>query len=112
MLGIVRTAAAGSLIADDDDNDEPTNWRDDRAFFEWSTWVRLGFGVASTPTDNIARSTLPPELHDQATTWDAALGADLTLLLPTRKVRMGPWIELSTKGVFAGAELSIAGSVA
>jgi hypothetical protein len=109
MLGIVQSAGAGSLIADDEDR-EPTNWRDDRAFFEWSTWARLGVGVASTPADTIARSTLPPELHDQATTWDAALGADLTLPIPTRKVRMGPWIELSTKGVFAGAELSIAGS--
>jgi hypothetical protein len=112
MLGIVRTAAAHPPPPDDYElaYDEPTNWRRDRAFFEWSTWIRLGFGVESTPSDTIARSTQPPATHDQTTMWDAALGADLTLPIPTRRARMGPWIEVSPKGVFAGAELSIAGS--
>jgi hypothetical protein len=108
MLGIVRTAAASPPpeLA----YDEPTDWRHDRAFFEWSTWGRLGFGAERKPVDNIARSTLPPETHEQTTLFDAALGADLTLPIPGRRIRMGPWVELSTKGVFAGAEVSIAGS--
>ena len=107
LLVLARTAAAHPPPPDE--YEEPTNWRRDRAFFEWSTWIRLGFGVESAPADNVARSTLPPETHEQQTMWDAALGVDLTLPLPTRKVRMGPWIELRPQGVFAGAELSIAG---
>jgi hypothetical protein len=112
LLGIARTAAANPPpeLA----YDEPTDWRRDRAFFEWSTWIRLGVGVQSTrhalhPSDTIARSTEPAATHDQTMLWDAALGADLTLPIPTRKVRMGPWIELRPRGVFAGAEVSIAG---
>jgi hypothetical protein len=89
--------------------EEPTDWHKDRAFFEWSTWIRLGFGVARTPVENVARSTQPPDLHDQHAAWDAALGVDVTLPIPTKRVRLGPWIELRPQGVFAGGELSIAG---
>ena len=92
--------------------EERIDWRDSRAFFEWSTWMRLGFGVERVPVDNVARTVTPPstsDTHDQRTLWDPALGADVTLPLPTGKVRMGPWIELRPKGVFAGGELSIAG---
>src|SRR5262245_26878721 len=38
--------------------DEPIEWRRDRAFFEWSTWIRLGLGVAREPGTTVARSTL------------------------------------------------------
>jgi hypothetical protein len=41
--------------------------------------------------------------------WDAALGVDLTLPIPTSKVRLGPWIELRPRGVFGGGEMTIAG---
>jgi hypothetical protein len=107
VLGLFRIAAAHPPpeLA----YDEPTNWHRDRAFFEWSSWIRLGFGAESTRVDNVARTTQPPALHEQTTVWDAGLGADLTLPIPTRRVRMGPWIELNRKGGFAGAELSIAG---
>lgn len=90
---------------------EDTDWRRDRAFAEWSTWIRLGWGVAAEPSDTIARSTtpMPTRTVDQHTAWDAALGADVTFPLPTAKVRMGPWVELRRKGVFAGGELNIAG---
>jgi hypothetical protein len=92
-----------------DDYEEPTSWRRDRAFFEWSTWLRLGFGVEREPSDTVARSTQPTASHDQTTLWEPALGIDVTLPVPTRAVRMGPWLELRPQGVFAGGELSIAG---
>lgn len=93
-----------------DEYHEPRDWRDDRAFFEWSSWARLGFGVERVPVDAIARTIEPPQqLHDQQTHWDAALGADVTFPFPTRKVRLGPWLELRPQGVFTGAEVTIAG---
>ena len=108
LLVLARTAAAHPPPPDD--YEEPTNWRRDRAFFEWSTWIRLGVGVESVPSENVARSTLPQPTHDQRMLWDPALGADLTLPIPTSKVRMGPWVELRPQGVFGGVELSIAGA--
>ncbi len=107
LLVLARTAAAHPPPPDD--YEEPTNWRRDRAFFEWSTWIRLGAGVESVPSENVARSTLPQPTHDQRMLWDPALGADLTLPIPTSKVRMGPWVELRPQDVFGGVELSIAG---
>lgn len=108
LLVLARTAAAHPPPPDD--YEEPTNWRRDRAFFEWSTWIRLGVGVESVPSENVARSTLPQPTHDQRMLWDPALGADLTLPIPTSKVRMGPWVELRPQDVFGGVELSIAGA--
>jgi hypothetical protein len=111
VIAIV-VASAGSAAAHPpppDDYEQPIEWRRDRAFLEWSTWIRLGFGVENTPVANIPRSTQPPELHDQHTMWDAALGADVTLPIPTRKARLGLWGELRPQGVFGGGELSIAG---
>jgi hypothetical protein len=104
LLLSVGTAAASPPLFGDDDLD----WREDRAFFEWSTWIRLGYGVERVPVDTIARATSPQQ-HDQRTAWDVALGANLTIPLPTSRVRLGPWFELRPKGVFAGGELNIAG---
>ncbi|NVB82779.1 MAG: hypothetical protein HOV81_30660 [Kofleriaceae bacterium] len=109
VLVLLVTAGTAAAHPPPPPPDDEIDWRDDRALFEWSTWMRLGFGVERTPVDSIARSTLPPQLHDQHTVWDAALGADLTLPLPTAKVRLGPWIELRPQGVFGGGEVSIAG---
>jgi hypothetical protein len=91
--------------------DEPIDWRNDRALAEWSSWIRLGYGVASEARDVIARSTTPTpaQFHDIRGAGDIALGADLTLPLPTSKVRMGPWIELRPDDVVGGVELSIGG---
>jgi hypothetical protein len=115
FVALVILLSAGTAAAhpppDEIATDPPIEWRRDRAFFEWSTWIRLGFGVERVPvdSDNVARSTLPPQAHDQRAAWDAGLGAEVTLPIPTSKVRLGPWVELTPKGVFGGGEISIAG---
>lgn len=90
LLAIGGSAAARPL---------PPSWDDERScevrcrsLFEWSTWFRLGFGMADRRDDAIARGSEPP--RGQETTWDAALGADVTLGIARRgNVRIGPWIE-------------------
>ena len=92
-----------------DDYVEPTSWRRDRAFLEWSTWLRLGFGVERVPAGAIARSTQPAPSPEQRTLWDPAVGIDVTLPVPAPALRMGPWLELRPQGWFAGGEVSLAG---
>ena len=94
--------------------DEPTDWHNDRATFEWSTWIRLGYGVVRETSYQVARSDAatppsPTRVEDQRQYLDAGLGADVTFPIPTSRVRMGPWIELRPHGTFVGAELNIAG---
>jgi hypothetical protein len=114
ILGLLILLAAAPAAADSPhhylaEDRDVIEWRDDRALFEWSTWIRLGFGVERTASETAARATQPTPAYDQHTRWDPALGVDVTLPLPTRKVRMGPWLELTRDGVFGGGELSIAG---
>jgi hypothetical protein len=90
-------------------------WKDDRAFFEWSTWVRLGYGVARVeePAMAIPRSETPQPvaMHDQVGVFEAALGADFLLPLPTKHTRLGPWVEARNSGeVVTGLELQLAAS--
>lgn len=91
------------------DGEPPKGWRHDRAIAEWSTWLRLGYGVASEPRDVAARSASPVASHDISGDWDAGLGGDVTFPLPTSKVRMGPWLELRPDDIVGGVEVSIAG---
>lgn len=109
VLVLLVTAGTATAHPPPPPPEDDIDWHRDRALFEWSTWIRLGFGVERAPVDNVARSTMPPALHEQATMWDAGLGVDVTLPLPTSRVRLGPWIELRPRGVFGGAEVSIAG---
>jgi hypothetical protein len=93
-------------------SDGPIEWQRDRAFLEWSTWIRLGYGMASEPAQSaaVARATSAiPEPHTIAGAWDVGLGAEITFPLPTRDWRLGPWVELRPSGVFTGGELNIAG---
>lgn len=105
---LVVCALAGVAHADQD-------WKRERAFFEWSTWLRGGFGVASVPQEGgaLARSIAPtPERpYDQVAGFDGALGADMLLPVPTGDIRMGPFLEVrgfDEHHVFTGLELSIA----
>lgn len=96
--------------------EEPKSWRDDRAIFEWSSWLRLGYGVARETTYEAVAArtdaTEPPQLTrvaDQRPMFDAAIGADVTFPIPTSRVRIGPWLELRPHGTYVGGELSVAG---
>lgn len=100
--------------------DEPIEWHKDRAMFEWSTWIRLGYGIQretsyGPPVSARTDSATPPanttamKVEDQKSMIDAGLGADVTFPIPTSKVRLGPWLELRPHGTFVGAELNIAG---
>ncbi len=110
---LVVCALAGAAHADQ-------GWKRERAFFEWSTWLRGELGVTSEPTESsqgaLARTTTPEprERHyDQFFGFDGALGADFLLPVPTGETRFGPFLEvrgLSDRDVFTGLELSMAGS--
>lgn len=88
-------------------------WKEDRAFFEWSTWVRLSYGVARVEEAGAsARMISPsPETYDQVGGFETALGADFMLPIPTKHVRLGPWLEVrSLTEVVSGLELQVARS--
>ncbi|MCB9562940.1 MAG: hypothetical protein H6709_11415 [Kofleriaceae bacterium] len=82
-----------------------------RPAVEWSTWVRVGYGVAhdGAATEPAQPRVVTPPVDDDHGAWDAAVGADLTLPLGTGgDVRLGPWVEASTQhGPVAGAELLV-----
>jgi hypothetical protein len=117
--GIVRAvvacaivgAFAGTAHADQD-------WKEDRGFFEWSTWVRLSYGVARVEeppvVNGAAARTItpqPPATYDQVGDFEAALGADFMLPIPSKHLRLGPWLELrGVTDVIGGVELQIARS--
>lgn len=109
---LVVCALAGVAHADQD-------WKRERAFFEWSTWLRGGLAVTSEPTasqNTLARASTPPrpERHyDQFFGFDGALGANFLLPVPSGDTRLGPFLELrglDERDVFSGLELSLAGS--
>ncbi|NVB79590.1 MAG: carboxypeptidase regulatory-like domain-containing protein [Kofleriaceae bacterium] len=81
-----------------------------RPAVEWSVWGRLGVGVASQQPDVVARSVTMPEAGS-ASTWDAALAADLTFgVARDGDLRLGVWGEVRTSsGPVAGAELVLEG---
>ena len=82
-----------------------------RPAVEWSVWGRLGAGVASHSPDSIARSVTPVPVAESASTWEAALAADVTVGVARHgDLRLGAWGELRTSsGPVAGGELVLAG---
>ena len=111
LLVILVTAQTADARPPPDDYDleVPRGWREDRAFLEWSTSIRLAGGIANRSVDNVPRTTQPVSLYEHDSMLDAAIGIDATFPIPTSRVRMGPWLELNPQGVFAGGELTIAG---
>jgi hypothetical protein len=116
---VVACAVAGALVAALGTNARADQgWKEDRGFFEWSTWVRLSYGVARveepTPVSGaVARTVMPqpPATYDQVGAFESALGADFMLEIPTKHVRLGPWLELrGVTDVIGGVELQIARS--
>jgi len=82
----------------------------DRPVLEWSTWARLGYGIASQSPSVVARSFHPP-MAESGTTWEAAVAADLTLPLARHgDVRFGAWGEVrTTSGPVVGGEILVEG---
>jgi hypothetical protein len=86
------------------DKEEPAR----RPALEWSTWFRLGVGLKQADPAVAARSTTPPAPAGQDSTWDAALGIDLTgPISNSENVRIGPWLEIRGLSVVGGGELVI-----
>jgi len=92
---------AGNVIA----AEEPVSWRRDPALLEWSTWVRIGWGVTTESDPPAARSTTPQQ-PDITTTWELGLGADVSLPL-THDVRLGAFGEARGLEPFAGGEVVV-----
>ncbi len=90
-------------------DDTTADWRDHPARIEWSTWFRLGVGVASTSdAATVARTTTTPASTSTDTRWETGLGIDASLTLTTH-TRFGAWAELRGRQGFAGGELVVAG---
>ena len=85
---------------------EPTK----RATFEWSTWGRLGYGVAVQPPALAARATTPL-MPEASTLGEGALGVDASVGLAHRgAVRLGAWAEWRTVSEpVLGGELIVGG---
>lgn len=67
----------------------------ERPVVEWSTWFRLGYGIAHVPSETVARATEPTVAAiEKQRTVDAALGFELSLpLTHAGNLRIGPWFE-------------------
>jgi len=80
-----------------------------RPALEWSTWFRLGVGMRPADPPPVARTTTTPDTsRGQVTTWDAALGIELTTgISESGNVRLGPWLEVRGASVVGGGELVI-----
>jgi len=83
---------------------------EERPTVEWSTWARLGYGLAARAPSSLAR-TLHPQLGEVASTWEAALAAEVTLGIAKHgDIRIGAWSELrTTSGPLVGGELVLEG---
>jgi hypothetical protein len=106
LVGITAGRAVAHPPPDPEDEERQ------RPPIEWSTWFRLGYGLESKRSVDAARTTTPqPPPARQGGTWDAALGADITLgVASDGNVRFGPWIEARGTSVVGGAELVLTGA--
>jgi hypothetical protein len=80
----------------------------DRPTLEWSTWARLGFGVASTPVHRRARHH--PADGRIVIHLEAAVTADLSMAVAHHcDLRLGASAELRTSSGPVGGELVVEG---
>lgn len=82
-----------------------------RPAVEWSLWGRLGAGLISQPSDVAARRVTSAPTTESGSTWEAALGADVTFGVARHDdLRVGAWGEArTTTGPVGGAELVVEG---
>jgi hypothetical protein len=75
---------------------------------EWSSWIRVGYGVERSAPDLEARAITLPTMR-ATSSWQGALGADASLALSIHgNVRFGAWTEqrgLTARDAFVGGEL-------
>ena len=112
-LVVVCLISAGSARADqlavEPDVESPhlPGWS--AATVQWSTWIRLGYGMGRDTPGAESRMTSPPP-PEWGGRWEAGVGADLTFPLAARgDLRFGPWAELRTGSIWpvVGAELQL-----
>jgi len=80
----------------------------DRPLIEWSTWLRLGYGVGSQ-APRVAARTITPPMPAATEVDEVALAADLSLpVVHGGDLRLGAWGEVrTTSGPVIGAELLV-----
>lgn len=77
---------------------------------EWSSWIRVGYGVGSEVEHarTAALGAIVPERAVRGATWSSAIGADASLAASLHgDVRLGAWVELRGLEPFAGGELVV-----
>jgi hypothetical protein len=79
-------------------------WRDHPALIEWSTWVRLGVGVASQPPTATARAIEEQPRPGRGPAWETGLGVEMSLPAG-RRMRIGAWAELQNLEGMGGLQL-------
>jgi hypothetical protein len=83
-------------------------WREKPAVIEWSTWVRLGVGVASEPPNTAALAVGDGSFQAprRNSILQTGLGAELSMPVG-KSVRIGAWGELQDLNPFGGLELLV-----
>jgi hypothetical protein len=82
-----------------------------RGTIEWSTWLRVAYGVGPEEPEIRARVVSPePERDEGMNGWEVGAGADLTFgVSKSGNVRIGPWAEVRTSSdAVVGGELLLA----
>lgn len=82
-----------------------------RPAIEWSTWLRVGYGVGPEEPEVRARVVVPEAESDGVSGWEVAGGVDATIGVGRGgDVRVGPWAEVRTSSdAVVGGELMIGG---
>jgi hypothetical protein len=110
VLGVLVTVALAPVALahpPPPPGDEAIDWRETPARFEWSTWIGVGFGAASSHATVTARTIGPtPAPPDTSTTWAFEAGADVTVPVG-RAIRVGPWIGLHGLEPVIGGEVQV-----
>jgi len=118
LLGAALITLVGASARPADACERFNDCGDERPGLEWSTWFRLGYGVAGNPTadamplaaaDAVGAPAPPPQEPAGHTLWDVALGADASFGLDRAgNLRLGAWGELRTSSTpVVGGELLV-----
>ncbi len=107
-ISMILLATATAVASPPPPPPEPEPER--RPAIEWSTWIRLAYGVANHGDEpGVARVVSPPTEATRESGFEAALGIDLTAAIGAGgDRRLGLWAEARTSSLpVVGAELLI-----